>query len=384
MYKTILFDVDGVMLSEEHYFNASALTVWELLCSPRFLGLSAGALPVPTPDPAPEVVRRVRQAVFAGDEVLDFMKRRGVNSNWDMVFFQFSCQLLDILERAAADGRPVKAWLPDDWDEAAVHALGERLSTLPTAWREVDYASFLRRFARCNGSADLFAAIGGAFARLKGQEVWPQAEMRSLWQVARCTFQEWYLGDEYSDGAPTGKRGFVTQEVPLVDPDAMRRLFTRLRDAGVRLGIATGRPHIETRVPLTQLGLLPLFDPAGVTTASDVVAAEERHPEARPLSKPNPFSYLRSYLGTADASLVLGCPLPLPEPAAKSVLVVGDSVADWMAARRAGFDFAAVLTGLTGQAARGKFEELGCEYILDDVLGLERALLDAAHTDAVR
>lgn len=35
MIKTILFDVDGVMLSEERYFDASALTVWEFLCNEK-------------------------------------------------------------------------------------------------------------------------------------------------------------------------------------------------------------------------------------------------------------------------------------------------------------------------------------------------------------
>ncbi|MCL6515905.1 HAD family hydrolase [Alicyclobacillus sp.] len=387
MYSTILFDVDGVMLCEEHYFNASALTVWELLFSPRFLGLSPGALPAPSPDPDEETIQRVREAVFAGDEVLDFMKRIGVNSNWDMVFFQFSCQLLDRLEALREDGVAVADWLPETWDADQIRALGHRLAAHGRSGAKdggADFRSFVRRFASCQGAGDLFAAIRDAFGRLKGPDPWPEAAMRSLWQVGRHTFQEWYLGDEYSGGPKTGKRGFVTREVPLADPASMRRLFTRLREAGVRLGIATGRPDIETRVPLTQLGLLSLFDPFGITTASDVVRAEEQHPGARPLSKPNPFSYLRSYLGAPDAGEVLSRPLPLPREEAAQVLVVGDSVADWMAARAAGFDFAAVLTGLTGQAARSKFEELGCEFILNDLAELERVLLDSVHTDAVR
>ena len=36
MYKMILFDVDGVFLSEERCFDTTALTVWELLDAPAF------------------------------------------------------------------------------------------------------------------------------------------------------------------------------------------------------------------------------------------------------------------------------------------------------------------------------------------------------------
>ena len=31
--KCVVFDVDGVLLGEEQYFNASALAVWEMLYS---------------------------------------------------------------------------------------------------------------------------------------------------------------------------------------------------------------------------------------------------------------------------------------------------------------------------------------------------------------
>ena len=37
--KKVIFDVDGVLLSEERYFDVSALTVWELLYSKDYMGL---------------------------------------------------------------------------------------------------------------------------------------------------------------------------------------------------------------------------------------------------------------------------------------------------------------------------------------------------------
>ena len=37
--KKVIFDIDGVLLSEERYFDVSALTVWEILYSPAYMGL---------------------------------------------------------------------------------------------------------------------------------------------------------------------------------------------------------------------------------------------------------------------------------------------------------------------------------------------------------
>ena len=91
-----MFDVDGVFLSEERCFDASALTVWEMLHHPEYLGLSGENF---TPEPDEGTIRRVRREVFAEDRVLDWLKARGINSNWDMVFLTFSCQLLSLLRR---------------------------------------------------------------------------------------------------------------------------------------------------------------------------------------------------------------------------------------------------------------------------------------------
>ena len=48
--------------------------------------------------------------------------------------------------------------------------------------------------------------------------------------------------------------------------------------------------------------------------------------------------------------------------------MVGDSLADLLAARQMGCQFAAVLTGLSGKDARKQFEEYEADYILDSVL----------------
>ena len=75
MIKTILFDVDGVLLSEEHYFDASALTVWELLISDNYLGLAPETYKT---DYNAEEIKDIRENVFGqNDEVLKLMKSTG-------------------------------------------------------------------------------------------------------------------------------------------------------------------------------------------------------------------------------------------------------------------------------------------------------------------
>ena len=177
------------------------------------------------------------------------------------------------------------------------------------------------------------------------------------------------MGDTYVPSThQPGKHGFLREEVPLVDPGKFASLLSSLKGKGIELGIATGRPKTETHVPLEHLGWLEYFPLYRISTASDVLEAERKHPDSRPLAKPNPFSYLRSYLGVADAAQVLGHPLPIATPSGEQTLIVGDSVADLLAAKTMGCRFAAVLTGLEGEKARSQFEAMGSDYILDDAL----------------
>ncbi|MCL6455162.1 MAG: HAD family hydrolase, partial [Alicyclobacillus sp.] len=234
--ETILFDVDGVLLSEEGYFDASALTVWELLTSPSYLGMSVPGVPAYRPDPDKGTVRQIRSAVFDDDRVLDFMKQRGINANWDMVYLQFAAQL-SALRQAA--GEPE---LPAAWTVEGLRALGPQLDGAA-----VRFAAFPEWFAGCADKADMFAR---AAERLQGPDV------HGLWEVGREAFQAWYLGDEHYAGPPSGKLGFLQQEEPLAPVETIRNLLSALRAAGFRLGIATGRPRLETYVPLRQLGWL--------------------------------------------------------------------------------------------------------------------------------
>lgn len=373
MIKTILFDVDGVMLSEERYFDASALTVWEMLYSPQYLGLKGDAF---TASPVESQIRTVREQVFAKDEVLNFIKSRGINSNWDMVFLTFSYQLIRLAEA-------LKPKLGSDAVNLLVNQIGREQVDQLREWAKahaadfsVDYAAFTADFAKGSAQkAEMLVYLNQIAEERCGVQTQMFSRSSELWQLCQETFQEWYLGDERvadSIGRATkqpGKTGFLTDEIPIVPPAEMIELFKTLKEKGYTLGIGTGRPTIETHVPLREMGILEWFDPNRVVTASHVLEVEEEFPALAPMSKPHPISYVKGMLGL-DTPNSEAVKFPLPISNGEEVLIVGDSLADFLAARSIGCKFAATMTGLSGQEARAKFEEVKADYILDDVRGI--------------
>ncbi len=368
MFRTILFDVDGVLLSEERYFDASALTVWELLGSSLYLGQHV--TPMFHPDPEEPVIRLLRKTVFDGDKVLDFIKERGINANWDMVYLVFSYQLIRFLEAAQPSYREQVA------DLLSQPLTSESLASC-RAWQvsfSPQWDGFVADFSK--GTAEKQALLLD-LNRIAEERLGMRCDVFSrhspLWDLCQEAFQEWYLGEEKFRASTgmnpkqAGKRGFLHDEIPIVPPEKMRAFFSRLREMGIELGIGTGRPTVETMEPLAALGILQYFDQDRIVTASDVLETERRFPERAPLAKPQPFTYLKGWLGkqTPDEAVFL---LPLPIPEGDHLLVVGDSIADLMAARAIGCRFCATLTGLSGKAARDSFEKLGADYIVDDVL----------------
>ena len=380
MIRTVLFDVDGVMLSEERYFDASALTVHELLFSKQYLGWESGELNDFQANPTESTVRAIRQAVFADDAVLRRMKQVGVNANWDMVYIQVVVQLAALIRswtelRGAKEVvRQLRDKTVNGWDRHVLSWLGGRLRE-DGVHHPIVFANALPVLNRVVSKSALFEQTDALLTEFLLETVTGFESKRALWDVGRQTFQEWYLGDQFvPETRQPGKRGFLKDEIVLVPVDEFSRLLQDCRMNGIEIGIATGRPTIETRVPLGELGWLQFFDDARITTASDVLAAEQNAPATAPLSKPHPYSYLRSYLKSLPAQEVLEFKLPLEHGVANEVLVVGDSVADCLAAQAMGSRFAAVLTGLEGEAARAQFSELGSDYILRDVLELRTVL----------
>ncbi|WP_342432744.1 HAD family hydrolase [Neobacillus sp. FSL H8-0543] len=375
MIKTILFDVDGVLLSEEHYFDASALTVWELLISKNYLALSPDTYKT---DYNEEEISAIRELVFEKDQVLKFLKSRGLNANWDMIYLTFSYQLIHLLAQIKdSEFENINKWCLSPIDRNVLLEMGKVLNQYEV---KVDYQLFVRDFQRFPGmKEELFDFLNILVKEKLGVVTSIFSEKGALWSVCEHVSQEWYVGDENvvnSTGRPSvqlGKKGFLANETTLASKKEIDELFTFLVESGHTIGIGTGRPRLETVLPFRHLDWLKHFDDNRIITADEVFQAENEHPEKKSLSKPNPFTYIMAINGKqTSVEACLNTILPIDQ--GDEILVVGDSLADLLAARQMGCQFAAVLTGLSGKDARRDFEEQQADYILDSVLDIKGIL----------
>ncbi|MDR7079160.1 phosphoglycolate phosphatase-like HAD superfamily hydrolase [Neobacillus niacini] len=370
MIKTILFDVDGVLLSEEHYFDASALTVWELVTSDKYLGLAPEEYKT---DYGAAEIKDIREDVFGkNDEVLKLMKSRGLNANWDMIYLSFSHQLIYLLSQIKEiEFERIHTWLQEPITREVLIDLGRVLQTYSV---NIDFNLFVADFEHSKETKqELFNYLNQLAEEKLGVKTSIFSGGGALWSVCEHTSQEWYVGDknvQKSTGRPSvqlGKKGFLANETTLAAKEEIESLFSFLNDSGVRIGIGTGRPELETIQPFHHLDWLKHFDINYIVTADDVLKAEKELEESRSLSKPDPFTYIMGLNGR-ETSVEACLSSSLPIENGEEVLVVGDSLADLLAARQMGCQFAAVLTGLSGKDARSDFEKHEADYILDSVL----------------
>ncbi|MEK5392762.1 HAD family hydrolase [Margalitia sp. FSL K6-0131] len=376
MVQTILFDVDGVLLSEERYFDASALTVWELLYSENYLGIAPEKFKTSYSD---EEIASIRKQVFEeADQVLKFFKSRGLNANWDMIYIAFSYQLIHLLSQIKdQEHSQIVNWFENEMDRKTLLEIKDVLKRYKL---EIDFSKLLEDFKKFpQAKRELFIVLD----KLAEEKLGVQSEIfkqkGSLWSICEHCSQEWYVGDKNilaSTGrasVQTGKKGFLDDEKVLAKPEEIADLFQFLRESGISIGIGTGRPELETIEPFAALGWLDQFDVQHIVTADDVLKAENTRGSGISLSKPHPFTYLMALKGKgAKVDEILNQTLPIEY--GNEVLVVGDSLADLLAAQKMGCRFAAVLTGLSGKDARTEFEEHNAEIILDSVLDIKELI----------
>ena len=82
--KSVLFDVDGVFLSEERCFDVSALTVYEILMSESYIGLDTT---VQFENLSDAKISEIRDIVFFLYDILTKSNLLCLNSNRSMLFF---------------------------------------------------------------------------------------------------------------------------------------------------------------------------------------------------------------------------------------------------------------------------------------------------------
>lgn len=200
--------------------------------------------------------------------------------------------------------------LNDDWD--CCYGLLIYLLSLPVKSRTLEAlkkTATIEKFAKSIKQRPLrISGITALFGR---------PTTVTIEKVARI-FQEVYLGKDIFPRVTMNKlrywkkRGLIHRERLVFK----RPILEKLKNHGLKLGIATGRPLYEASHALKHFGIADLFD--AMTTMDDVKKEERERKES--LRKPHPFSLLR----TAHAFGIK-----------KKFLYVGDLPDDILAATRA-------------------------------------------------
>ena len=322
-YDTVIFDMDGVITSEENYWNSAALTVAE------YMSICTGKK-VDTEGFMREAVH-VRERVFCGDELISVLKAKGVNSNWDLGYVTVLCT--HIVGCSGVN---------------AFNATLEYAKTLP------------------DNIIDAYDMLAEKCAEITGESAEHLKRNGKMWQEMHELFQEWFLGDELN-GKPSHsgyKSGLIGREEPIISKDTLLTLL-RLLSEDKRVCTGTGRPKIEMLKPLTDWGALRYFSSDGLCCYDHVEAAEKAL-RNNALTKPHPYIFLKALCGMNydDKKIIDGI---YDKDKINRTLIVGDAGADILAARAMGADFCAVLTGINGEGARGYFEDMKAEYILNSI-----------------
>ncbi len=344
----IIFDLDGVITTEQIYWECARLTLWELV-QPEQVASAFAAIP--------EGVARER---ILPPVLIDAVKDRAVNSNWDLTYLAacallLACEpgdgtkpetILGLLGQLRSGSANLVAWPAPI--ERLLGLAGERQSSAL-----LDFAG--------RAAAD---HVGAPRDLLQPQGAW--------WSYLYERFQRWLSGEML---VASGMQPLV--DTLTLPAEILQGTLRILREKGYLLGIATGRPYAEAIPPLHSNGLLDLLDPYRIVTHSDVETASKETGQTA-LGKPHPFSIWRAMFPELPTSRLLGMSLP----GGLRALMVGDSPSDARAAQAAGIPCVGVLSGLTDLQRRERrrvaLRAAGCVDVLPDVSHLP-AWLDSWH-----
>jgi phosphoglycolate phosphatase-like HAD superfamily hydrolase len=370
----IIFDLDGVITSEDAYWDTAGLVLHELLHSPRYWNVT-NSTQAYQPAMSAEESRRISRAALPEAVLVDF-KARSINSNWDTCYAGMCLYLIGLLA-AIPDKTPLLPLRPADADWLAA-LRGQLAAARDRELLATDiFAPFHSPLFEGLVGVDLLEQFNVYAGEVVGQPVVGVFGRYSpSWWFCEDIFQEWYLGEElytreYGHApAQPGKPGCVLFEEPLLPLERLDRTLKTLRERGYTLGIDTGRPGPETTVPLKRYDLLRYFDQRHMMTHTEVALAEavlRTRGDTTSLVKPHPYSFAHA----ANPDYQPGERVVQPRG---SFVVVGDSTSDIIGGRAAGAMTVAVLTGARTPQARALLEQSAPDFIIPDVTELPALL----------
>jgi phosphoglycolate phosphatase-like HAD superfamily hydrolase/multidrug transporter EmrE-like cation transporter len=346
----LVFDLDGVITSEQKYWNTARLTVWEMLCQDNYVGLTEYfGTDLTTPDMVLEKAETLISTAFIAE-----LKNRAVNSNWDLTFFVVSLHIIGIT--AQLNHTHLSILNSNDINEQL------RLINCFCKGKNVDRTiaeyiiqDFWKESIDLKGTA--VQEYVPVFAKkVLGQSLDLFNTNSPLWQLCYENFQAWY----------EGQKGYQLPDDETVLPVAeIQQTLAKLAQ-NYKLAIATGRPRNETVPTLTKLGLIKYFEVDRIVTYDEVITAEKLL-NIR-LGKPHPFIVLKAiYPQVKDANLIKMVDTPHPR-----VAYIGDAASDVVAAKAAGCHSIGVLTGfgMNLEYKQQLLSKIGCDNIIADVTAL--------------
>jgi phosphoglycolate phosphatase-like HAD superfamily hydrolase/multidrug transporter EmrE-like cation transporter len=346
----LVFDLDGVITSEQKYWNTSRLTVWEILCRSSYIGLSEYfGVSLTNPD----TVLENGEALISTEFIAE-LKNRAVNSNWDLTFFVVSLHIIGIVAQL---NRTHLATLNNS-------GIAEQLQLISYFCKDKNIDRVITDYIIQDfwkESIDLKGTAVQEYVPVFAQKVIGQSldlfrTDSPLWQLCYENFQAWY----------EGQKGYQLPDDETVLPVAeIQQTLAKLAQS-YKLAIATGRPRNETIPTLTKLGLIEYFAADRIVTYDEVITAEKAT-NIR-LGKPHPFIVLKAiYPQVKDAKLV-----KMVDKSHPRVAYIGDAASDVVAAKAAGCHSIGVLTGfgMNLEYKQQLLSKIGCDNIITDVMAL--------------
>jgi phosphoglycolate phosphatase-like HAD superfamily hydrolase len=341
--RTLIFDLDGVILSERGYWRVADATLRGML----------GELGLTQAEPGQGAALGLIPLA-----VIDGLKGRSVNSNWDLTEVMLTAILTLGFERQPAAAQSAIASARADW-------AGQVSLWRPASWSGRELEALIAEFWVALGARsghDVPTAWVG-FLTERSPTLGALVGRQALRAAAHARFQR-----ELQALSPTPETA-----VPRND---LRAALLAAAAAGWILGIATGRPRAEAIGALDALELTDCFDPAHVVTFDEVAAAQRRIGPT-PLGKPHPYCLLQAAYPEMTAEALIAAPR-LERP---WLVYVGDAGSDLGCAQAAGAQSWMVLTGCAdpaqAEARREMFLAQGATRVERDVLGCLDALIGA-------
>jgi|GEM_PF-4821421 len=357
--RQILFDMDGVITSEEGYWRATACALIDFAAHlghdgarQQTLGTDADALAWNV------ILNRPAKAQS---------QNAGINTNWDHCHLAATVLVGHLCQHdpANADRLARIDWTSDapieplTWPENLGPDLGALTLDGLAAAEDTRGFALLEHLARSLGD------IGELFLR-RGP----------VWEWLFRHFQDWFNGT--APGVASSpfphRKGIIHDETLILPPEKIAATLEALSKAGWELGVATGRLAAELLPTLRRFDILRHFNAAAIVTHDQVAEAEAQLAavgRVAHLSKPNPFPFLRALFPDEPAARLAS---PDFLPLDRDLVIVGDTVGDMGAAAKIGARAVGVLTGPAGAAAEPVLRNAGATDILSDMTGLPALL----------